>query len=227
MNTKLTIWVMDYDATTDFGGKLPPYIEAQYNPSELTLQKGAQIAEQNIPGLDSPLLQFIRGQTQKLSVELTLDDGSLPAGSSLSSLLESLYQLVKVQPKTHAAPRVDVDWGMEFSFTGITESVQRKLTLFDRDGTPIRAIVSLTFREYRTLDEQLSELNLQSSDHTKVTVVTGGDRLDMIAFREYGDAAFWPQLARFNRIEDVRRIIPGTMLELPPLDELRKATAGV
>lgn len=209
------------DAVLSGGGKLPELIEAQYNPSELTLQKGAQIAEQNIPGLDSPLLQFIRGQTEKLSVELTLDEGSTPPyGMPFKLLLESLYQLVKVQPKTHAPPRVEVVWGWALPFPAVTESVQRKFTLFDRAGNPTRAVVSLSFRGFRTLDTQLKELNLQSSDHTKLTVVRAGDRLDTIAFREYGDSGVWPDVAAFNRIENARRLIPGTTLRLPPLEEL-------
>ena len=32
---------------------------------------------------------------------------------------------------------------------------------------PLRATLSVTFREYKTLEEQLAELNLQSADHTK------------------------------------------------------------
>ena len=98
MNSKLTITVLDEDAVEAHGGNLPPRIEAQYNPSELSLQKAAQIAEQNIPGLDSPLLQFVRGQTEKLSVELTVDQGSLPEGKTVSGGVEDLYQLVKPTP---------------------------------------------------------------------------------------------------------------------------------
>ncbi len=32
------------------------FIDVQFNPTELTFDKGAQIAEIGIPGLDSPLL---------------------------------------------------------------------------------------------------------------------------------------------------------------------------
>ena len=49
------------------------FIPVQFNPTEYTLEKGAQIAEIAIPGLDSPILQFIRGQTEKLTLELFFD----------------------------------------------------------------------------------------------------------------------------------------------------------
>ena len=134
----------------------------------------------------------------------------------------ALYQLVKVQPKTHAAPRVRVTWGDGLSFKGVAESVTRKVTLFDNDGKPLRAVVSMSFREYRTLKEQLEELNLQSTDQTKVTVLRTGDRLDVIAQREYGDADLWRALASFNGIEDPRRLSPGSTLRIPPRTELRR-----
>ncbi|HET6229344.1 MAG TPA: hypothetical protein VFE05_04640 [Longimicrobiaceae bacterium] len=218
MDTRLTITVTDHDAID--APRLPQTIEAQYNPAELTLEKGAQLGEQAIPGLDSPLLQFVRGQTQKLSVELTLDEASAAPGKGVKERMESLYQLVKIQPRTHAAPRVLVSWGAGLSFHGVAESVQRKITLFDREGNPLRAVVTIAFREYRKLDEQLKELNLQSADQTKLTVLRAGDRLDVLAAREYGDPEAWRALAAWNGIEDPRSAGPGTALEIPPRDVL-------
>jgi nucleoid-associated protein YgaU len=218
MDAKLTITVEDRDAIDEARG-LPEKIEAQYNPAELTLEKQAQLAEQNIPGLDSPLLQFIRGQIQKLTVELTLDQASAPPNqpnAAVEKRLLALAQLVRVQPKTHAAPRVRVTWGEGLSFKGVAESITRKVTLFDNDGKPLRAVVTAVFREYRSLEEQLKELNLQSPDQTKIVLLRAGDRLDVIARREYGDAELWRALASFNGIEDPRRLSPGTELQVPP-----------
>lgn len=221
MDTKLTITVEERGAIDP--PRLPETIEAQYNPAELTLEKSAVLAEQNIPGLDSPLLQFVRGQIQKLTVELTLDEASVPENqpdATLERRMTALHELVRVQPRTHAAPRVLVTWGEGLSFRGVAESVSRKLTLFDTDGNPIRAVVTVSFREYRSLSEQLEELNLQSVDQTKVTVLRAGDRLDVVADREYGSAELWPRLAAFNGIEDPREAGAGTELRIPPREML-------
>lgn len=221
MDTKLTITVLDHAAVDP--PRLPRTIEAQYNPAELTLQKGAQIGEQGIPGLDSGLLQFVRGQTQKLTVELTLDQASAPPlqpDAGVERRMEALHQLVKIQPRTHAAPRVQVVWGRGLSFRGVAESVTRRMTLFDRDGAVTRAVVTVAFREYRSLADQLEELNLQSPDRTKVIVLRAGDRLDALAAREYGDPEAWRALAAFNGLEDPRDAVPGTALRIPPRDAL-------
>jgi len=54
-------------------GSLGSPLSVSFNPTEYTLNKGAQIAEVAIPGLDSPILQFVRGQTETLSVDLFFD----------------------------------------------------------------------------------------------------------------------------------------------------------
>src|SRR5258708_14297962 len=53
-------------------------IDAQFNPTELTLTKGAQFAEIAIPGLDSPVLQFIPGVSETVSLELFFDATATP-----------------------------------------------------------------------------------------------------------------------------------------------------
>jgi hypothetical protein len=40
----------------------------KYAPAELTLAKGAQYAEVAIPGLELPVLQFVRGEATTLSM---------------------------------------------------------------------------------------------------------------------------------------------------------------
>ena len=49
-------------------------IPVQFNPTQLSFNKGVQVAEIPIPGLDSPLIQFVRGQNETLS----LDSSSIP-----------------------------------------------------------------------------------------------------------------------------------------------------
>ncbi len=47
--------------------------DVQYNPTELAFDKQAQLAEIAIPGLDAPLQQFVRGNAEKLTLELFCD----------------------------------------------------------------------------------------------------------------------------------------------------------
>lgn len=222
---KAEIQVLEIDRlAVDPKRGLPGKFSVQFNPTEYSLAKGAQIAEIAIPGLDSPLLQFVAGQNEKLSMDLffdSTDKGGLGA-EAVSVELETnkFYQLVKIQPKTHAPPRIRFQWGVGLSFECIVESVSRKFTLFNPHGIPLRATLSVVFREYKTLEQQVKELNLQSSDHTKRHVVVQGETLASIAAREYGDPHQWRQIADDNldRISDLRRLPAGLELRLPASD---------
>ena len=69
---KAIVEVLDDKAVNPTRG-LPRRFEVQFNPTEYTLEKSAQIAEIAIPGIDSPILQFIRGQNERLTMDLLFD----------------------------------------------------------------------------------------------------------------------------------------------------------
>jgi len=204
--------------------KLKQFMDVQFNPTEYTLNKAAQIAEIGIYGIDSPILQFVRGQNEKLTMDLFFDTTTLPGGMgnsavSVKTLTEPFYQLCKIQPKTHAPPRIRFTWSEALSFKAIVESVQQKFTLFNPQGVPLRATLSVTFREYKTLEEQLAELKLESTDHTKRRVAQRGDTLSRIAAQEYGDPRLWRRIAEANPdVGSPRRLRPGQVLVIPPLE---------
>jgi len=219
---KATIEVLDKDAIDPAVG-LTQFITVQFNPTEYTLNKGAQISEIGIPGLDSPILQFIRGQNEKLTLDLFFDTtkkGMGEAATDVRKQTRSIYQLVKIQSKMHAPTRVRFVWGEGLSFRAIVESVQQKFTLFNPRGIPLRATLSVSFREYKTLEEQIADLKLESSDHTKRRVVKRGDTLSKIANDEYKDPNEWRRIADQNpqATANPRRLVPGTVLEIPPTD---------
>ena len=211
-------------------------IEVQFNPTEFSLEKGAQIAEIAIPGIDSPILQFVRGQNEKVNLELFFDTtdqgGTGPDAVSVTTLTNPFYALVKMSGDEHAPPRLLFGWGEEFpgvvnqsgkasgkrfAFVCIAENIQQKFTLFSPKGVPLRATVSVTLREYKSLKTQLEQLNLQSSDHTRIHTVQRGETLPQIAYTFYQDSARWRLIAEANKLLRPRALVPGMVLELPPL----------
>lgn len=218
----------------DRGPNLPPVIPVQFNPTEYSLTKGAQIAEIAIPGIDSPILQFVRGQTQTLSMELFFDTTQIGMGEApvldVRTLTEPLYQLVKIQSNTHAPPRVRFIWGAGLSFRAIIDNVAQKFTLFNPLGIPLRATVTVGFKEYQTLEEQLARLNLQSADHRKKVQVKARETLAGIAYREYGDPAQWRRIFEDREnaeiIRNPRRLTPGREITIPPIAVFQRTGGG-
>jgi nucleoid-associated protein YgaU len=103
-------------------------------------------------------------------------------------------------------------------FFAVIEKLGRKVTVFHPDGTPARATLSVSFKEYRTLRQQLERPRRESADKTKRRVVVGREALWWIAAREYDDAGEWTRIADANDLDDPREIAPGDWLMLPPIE---------
>ena len=204
---------------------------AQFNPTELQFAKAAQIAEIAIPGLDSPLIQFVRLQDEKITLELffdTTDTGMDENAKSVTLLTDPFYELLKIDSDEHAPPRLVFGWGSAFpgskitdpnqqrkAFNCVVESVNQHFTLFSPNGTPLRAKVNISLREYKRLSDQIAQLNLKSADVSKSYVVQSGDTLPKIAYQAYDDATAWRIVADANGIDDPTILVPGAVLSLP------------
>lgn len=209
--------------------------DVQFNPTEFTLDKAAQIAEISIPGLDTPLLQFVRGQNEKLTVDLFFDStesGTGAGATSVTTLTDPVYSLVKIEPDGHAPPICTFIWNAKFpgadlpavagnqrrsEFQCIVESVKQKFTFFSPEGVPLRATLSLVLREYKTLDRQLEQLNLSSPNRTHSHITAAGDTFASIATRFYRRPTEWRAIAAANEVDDPRRLNPGRFLRIPPI----------
>jgi Contractile injection system tube protein/LysM domain len=220
-------------------GSLGDPLLVNYNPTEYTLNKGAQLAEIAIPGLDSPILQFVRGQTETLSLDLffdTTEAGMDDNAVSVTTVTDQFYQLVKIDGFTHAPPICFFSWGATFpgqrayasmgmgtgsqqryGFKCVVESVRQRFTLFSPQGVPLRATLTVSLREYKTLAEQVAEINAQSPDHTQTHVVQIGETLAQISAAVYNDPTQWRAIANQNNILDPLSLQPAQILQIPPL----------
>lgn len=195
-------------------------IVVQFNPGEVSVDKGVNYAEQEIPGLDSPLQQFVSGSAESLSVELFFDvyeDRPDQVADDVRELTDRVNELAMIDGDRHAPPLVKFAWGT-ITFESVIESANTTYTMFRRDGTPVRARMDVTFREYTLPGTQLTEEPRHSPDKTTVRRVTEGDTLWGIAADEYGSPDRWRVVARANDIVNPRRIEPGTELRIPPLE---------
>jgi hypothetical protein len=209
-------------ATLTNVSKAPPEdpIEVQFNPTDYGIDRGAFYAELQVPGLRTPLLQFVRGEARILSMELFLDGtdtrGSSRPDDSVANRLEKIRRFVEIDQDLHAPPVCLFEW-KDVRFTGVVTSLKEKYTLFAESGTILRARVTLSLKSYEAVEVQLREMRLQSPDRTRVRVVREGDTLASIASEAYGDPRLWRHLAAENGIERPRFLRPGTPLRIPSL----------
>lgn len=193
-------------------------IDFCFNPTEYQFQKSNNFSEIAIPGLESPPIQFVRGNSEKLSVEL-LADTSDTLEDVRDKYVTKVRDLMKVKPESHAPPVVNFVWGKDEknAFKGVIESLNITYTLFSPEGTPLRAKLSLTLKEYRPVEIQLKDPPRSSPDVEKTWVVRRGDKYSSIAAAVYRDPAQWRAIAEANEVNDPRVLRPGTVLTLPKI----------
>src|SRR5262245_43228740 len=106
------------------------YYRVMFNPTDFQLTKSVQLAEMNVPGLDSPLQQFVRGQSEKLTIRLffdTTDRGGGAFAKPVTEETDKFYSFVKIDSKTHAPPVCVFQWGQGFPGSKLpTENRQRR-----------------------------------------------------------------------------------------------------
>jgi len=216
---KATITVLD-------GADKGKVIAVLFNPTEYSFERANSFKATPLPGLGAPLLQFVNGECDQLNMELFLDDYTDPEGPTsreraerepVTSRLKAISHLLEIDRDLHAPPPVRFNWG-PMEFAAVIEKLGRKVTMFHPDGTPARATLSVSFKEYRTLRQQLEDPRRESADKTKRRVVVGRDALWRIAAREYDDSSEWPRIAQANDLDDPREIAAGDWLRVPPID---------
>jgi hypothetical protein len=191
-----------------------PPIGVLFNPTQYGIDKSNQIAEIAIPGLGAPVLQYVHGNTRSLTMALYFD--TYEEQRDVRAWTNRIYGLLEIDPETHVPPICTVTWG-GFSFTGVLDHVSGTFDLFLSDGTPVRATLNVVFKEFIPMSVLVRENPTQSADHRKTCVVRAGDRLDLIAAREYGDAGNWRPIAEANNLTDPRRLEPGQSLIIPAI----------
>lgn len=216
---KATITVVD-------GADKNKVITVLFNPAEYSFDRANSYKATAIPGLGAPIIQFVNGECDQLNLELFLDDYTDPEGPTslrqkeknpVAKRLKDISKLIEIDRDLHAPPPVRFNWG-PMEFTAVIEKLGRKVTKFHPDGTPARATLTVNFKEYRTLRQQLEDPRRESSDKTKRRVVVGNDSLWVIAANEYGDPNEWVRIAEANDLDDPRDISAGDWLSLPPIE---------
>jgi hypothetical protein len=189
-------------------------ITVLFNPKEYIIEKKTPWTEMNVFGLDSPPVQFTMGERKRLTMELFFDTSE--EKTDVREYTNKIENLMMVNAQEHRPPILRFSWG-NLSFDCVLEDLVQRFTLFKSDGTPLRAILKVVFKEYATAATQLSNTRRESADHTKRLVIREGETISAIAGREYNDPGKWRVIAKANRIEDPENIKPGTIVELPPL----------
>jgi nucleoid-associated protein YgaU len=217
-----------YDPTPADGGSKPGAkrgaIAFQFNPKEVTIAKTANWKRN--PATEAKKAgpaQFIGAEPCKLTVEMFFDATSSQDGSVVKAVEQLFSCCVPTEEglgqKKPSPPIVVMHWGAISSFPSFVTSVSAKYTLFNGEGLPIRALVSVAMEEMPGEPFRQNPTS-GSADVRRVHRTIAGDTLASVAYAEYGDPTQWRALAAYNGIDDPLRVRTGTTLLLPAPEEL-------
>jgi len=207
----LEIFVHDQNGEIQFKNS----IKVLFNPQQYSIDKTNQFANIPIPGRESPIIQFVRGESETLSMELFFDTYTYKDSEDVRNYTSKITDLMTIDPDIHAPKICSFAWNIgkkNHYFTGIIEKVTTTYTMFLGNGTPVRAKLNVSARQFG----EHQELRLHSPDKTKRRIFTS-DPLWIIAAREYGDPEKWKEIAKANNIVDPLSIEAGRELVIPKL----------
>lgn len=193
-------------------------IEVLFNPGEYTIGKSNQYEKKKILGRETPVLQFVSGNNKTLKMDLFFD--TYEQGLDVRKYTDKITNLMEIDddmlPSFYAPPMVKFIWG-KVHFKAVIDDITQRFTMFLDDGTPVRAVLGVSFAECQSLFDP----SKQSADRTKKTkeiTVKQGDSLSSVAEEFYGSPELWRHIARANKIENPRGLEPGKKIIIPPLE---------
>ena len=199
-------------------------LEVMFNPDEYTLNRSNQFASQSIPGLSSPLLQFVHGELRTLDMELFFD--TYEKRLDVRTETQKIVRLLDIDPGLHAPPVLLLEWGT-LQLRCVLVKASQKFVLFLEDGKPARARLSVTFNEFVDAAREGREIKRQTANFSKAHTVVQGETLSAIAGRFYDDPRQWRPIAIENELDDPQAITTGQTLFIPPLPFLHPDTGEV
>ncbi len=223
--SKLTIIAYKDDMLTAQVGQL----EAMYNPEALSLDYAARYDEKPALNEVTDSNVFVGTNPGRLEVQLIFD-GTLPTHwEPVDQQLNQLRMLCGVVDGTTRQTRyLKILWG-NFSWHGDgyfacrMERLSVRYTLFDRDGSPLRATATLSVVEDRDRGIQHAKLGLNRS-MSPVVQVLAGTALPLMAAAQSAivgavmaekPAVDYLTLAKTNDLDHLDAIKPGQQLDWP------------
>jgi hypothetical protein len=197
-------------------------VEVMFNPTEYTLKQSVSVTRNESPAEPGGTPQFQGTSAMTLSMTLFLDDFASPEGdvtpkiSTLLSWTHPTPSSISRDPNKPLPPMVGFDWGNRQleGFFGFLTEVGITYTVFRMDGTPVQAKAQITIVGQ---SEKLGATNPTSHaiGTNRVRVLTDGDTLQSIAYRELGKPAAWRAIAELNGIDDPQAVHAGMSVLIP------------
>ncbi len=220
---KLTITPYEDSETVQVGSEAGPSFVAQFNPESFTINNEIGLMpEEPSQGDSGEEAKFRAIKPRTFSFDFMMD-GTGASGEKIDVLdqIELFKRTTGYFGKIHRPMFLLLNWGSLIDSSGIAtcvlESFSINYKLIRQDGTPLRALLSATFREHKPA--RLRELQKKDSspDLTHLHKVIDNEHLSLITYRIYKDPRYYLHVGEANGLNNLRKMTKGRSLALPPL----------
>jgi len=203
----------------DYADKLDEFA-VMFNPTSYGQKYEVEYEDASGKGTSGSEQKFSRIKPQDYTFEFIIDGTGVSAGKEeVDEVIKHFLKVTaEVVSDTHRPPYLKLRWG-QLIVDCILKSTDITYTLFKPDGYPLRAKINATFSEIIEDQKRTAQEGFNSPNLTHYRQVQEGDTLPLMTYRIYGDASYYLEVARFNRLTDFRNLQVGTTVMFPPLKQ--------
>lgn len=199
-------------------------VTVMINPSSYAQRLAVDYTEDDAAGSTGQARAFNKECGVGLDLELVFDGTGTVAFATKQTVAQQILALrrlgLAINPDTHRPNYVKLTWGT-LLFKGQLKSLDINYTLFNPDGSPLRAKVKASFLGFHDRSDGAKGQKLSSPDLTHRVTVGAGETLPLLCHRIYGDSGYYLQVAEVNGLDGFRALAAGTVLTFPPLSGAR------
>jgi LysM repeat protein len=209
-------------ADVDCTGQLFGSINAMFNPDSYSRTYKVNYKASEELGKNATTMIFTGAGQNDLALKLIIDGTGvvpIPGAKTVDAYIKNFKSLVYNYNGTEHRPNyLKVSWGAnDLAFVGICESISIAYSLFNPDGSALRAVMTVKFIETVGYKTKAKQAQNTSPDLTHIRTVKAGDTLPLMTFRIYGDSSYYLQVAKANNLSSVSAIKPGDQIFFPPI----------
>jgi len=200
-----------------------PYT-ALINPETYTVEIKYEFENAQGQGTTGGQQQFKVKLPEEMSFEFLFDNTGLIDGKPKPNIAADIdffrRLLMDYDGNSHQPRFFKFVWGSDL-FKGRCSALNINYKLFNPDGTPIRAVCKVTLKQATDEELRVIQQNDRSPDLTHYRVVRRGDTLPLMCYKIYGDAGYYIQVAKVNKLENFRNLETGSEVFFPPIDKIK------
>ena len=206
--------------TPDYSGRAVNEFESPVNPNEITIAVEIEYDSSQGSGTTNSRMNFKRVKKGDLTLTFFID-GTGVSGRAID-VMEKVTKFNSVtgyNGDIHRPNYLIIIWGTNEVKRCVLKTASIVYKMFRNDGVPMRALITAIFAQNSDDTSRIARAQDQSPDLTHLKLIKAGDTLPELCFQVYGDPGDYVDVARANKIDNFRNLVPGTRILFPPLEK--------